>query len=212
MERAFWNTPYLSTLDARVLSIEGRNVEISPTIFFAESGGQESDHGTINRIEVSQATVTGERIIYALAQDPDFAVGDQVNVTIDWPRRYALMRLHFAAEIVLELFYKKFPDLQKIGAHIGQTKARIDFTLAENVSQYFPEILQEVETLVAADLPIESRFTDTARLRRCWHIDGFSQVPCGGTHLNTTGEIGKIRLKRNNIGAQKERVEIYLLD
>ncbi|AAO58152.1 alanyl-tRNA editing protein [Pseudomonas cannabina] len=212
MERAFWNTPYLSSLDARVLSIDGRDVVISPTIFFAESGGQESDKGCINRIEVTQATVVDERIIYRLAEDPDFAVSDLVSVEIDWPRRYALMRLHFAAEIVLEFFYKKFPDLEKIGAHIGQHKARIDFSLEGNVSQYFPEILQGVEHLVAAGLPIESRFTDTKCLRRCWYIKGFSEVPCGGTHLRTTGEVGRIRLKRNNIGAHKERVEIYLVD
>lgn len=212
MERAFWNTPYLSNLDAHVLSIKGRDVMISPTIFFAESGGQESDRGTINRIEVSQASVVGDRIIYRLAADPDFAVGDLVNVEIDWPRRYSLMRLHFAAEIVLELFYKKFPTLEKIGAHIGQSKARIDFALEGNISQYFPEIQQGVEQLVTADLPIESRFTDAERLRRCWYIEGFSQVPCGGTHLRRTGEVGRIRLKRNNIGAHKERVEIYLVD
>ncbi|MEX5447828.1 alanyl-tRNA editing protein [Stutzerimonas stutzeri] len=212
MERAFWNTPYLSNLDAHVLSIEGRDVMISPTIFFAESGGQESDRGTINRIEVSQASVVGDRIIYRLAADPDFAVGDLVNVEIDWPRRYSLMRLHFAAEIVLELFYKKFPTLEKIGAHIGQSKARIDFALEGNISQYFPEIQQGVEQLVTADLPIESRFTDAERFRRCWYIEGFSQVPCGGTHLRRTGEVGRIRLKRNNIGAHKERVEIYLVD
>ena len=212
MERAFWNTPYLSNLDANVLSVEGRDVMISPTIFFAESGGQESDSGTINHIEVSQAIVDGDRIIYRLAADPDFAVGDRVNVQIDWPRRYALMRLHFAAEVVLELFYKKFPGLEKIGAHIAQGKARIDFALDGNISQYFASILQDVETLVAADLPIESRFTDTEQLRRCWRIEGFSQVPCGGTHLRKTGEIGRIRLKRTNIGAHKERVEIYLVD
>lgn len=212
MERAFWNTPYLSTLDARVLSIEGADVTISPTIFFAESGGQESDRGTINRIEVAQATVVDDRIVYRLATEPDFAVGDLVNVQIDWPRRYALMRLHFAAEIVLELFYKKLPGLEKVGAHISQGKARIDFVMEDNVSQYFPEILEQVERLVAADLPIESRFTDAEHLRRCWHIEGFSQVPCGGTHLRKTGEVGRIRLKRNNIGAHKERVEIYLVD
>jgi Ser-tRNA(Ala) deacylase AlaX len=66
--------PYLSNLDANVLSVEGRDVMISPTIFFAESGGQESDSGTINHIEVSQAIVDGDRIIYRLAADPDFAV------------------------------------------------------------------------------------------------------------------------------------------
>lgn len=212
MERAFWSTPYLTSLDARVLSVEGSDVMISPTIFFAESGGQESDQGTIDRIQVTQATVVGEHIVYRLASAPDFAVGDLVNVQIDWPRRYALMRLHFAAEIVLELFYKKFPGLDKIGAHIGQAKARIDFTMDGSISQYLPEILAEVERLVAADLPIESRFTDTEHLRRCWLIEGFSQVPCGGTHLRRTGEVGRIRLKRNNIGAHKERVEIYLVD
>jgi len=212
MERAFWSNPYLANLDAQVLSIEGRDVMISPTIFFAESGGQESDQGTINHIEVSQARIVDDQIIYRLAADPDFAVGDQVKVEIDWPRRYALMRLHFAAEIVLELFYKKFPALEKIGAHIGQSKARIDFFFEGNISQHFPEIEQSVEQLVAADLPIESRFTDVQRLRRCWYIEGFSQVPCGGTHLRRTKEVGRIRLKRNNIGAQKERVEIYLLD
>lgn len=212
MERAFWSNPYLANLEAQVLRIEGRDVMISPTIFFAESGGQESDQGTINRIEVSQARIVDDQIIYRLAADPDFAVGDQVKVEIDWPRRYALMRLHFAAEIVLELFYKKFPALEKIGAHIGQSKARIDFFFEGNISQHFPEIEQSVEQLVAADLPIESRFTDVQRLRRCWYIEGFSQVPCGGTHLRRTKEVGSIRLKRNNIGAQKERVEIYLLD
>ncbi|WP_409297367.1 alanyl-tRNA editing protein [Pseudomonas sp. KCJK8993] len=212
MERAFWSTPYLTSLDARVLSIEGCDVTISPTIFFAESGGQESDHGTINRIEVAQARVVDDRIVYRLAAEPDFAVGDLVNVRIDWTRRYALMRLHFAAEIVLELFYKKFPGLEKVGAHISQDKARIDFVMEDNVSQYFPEILEQVERLVAADLPIESRFTNAEHLRRCWHIEGFSQVPCGGTHLRKTGEVGRLRLKRNNIGAHKERVEIYLVD
>lgn len=212
MERAFWSTPYLANLDAEVLAIDGREVVISPTIFFAESGGQESDRGTIGGIEVEQARIVDDQIVYRLAAEPDFSVGDQVAVAIDWPRRYALMRLHFAAEIVLELFYRKFPAMEKVGAHIGQSKARIDFAFQGNISQHFPEIERDVAQLVAADLPIESRFTDAARLRRCWSIAGFAQVPCGGTHLRSTAEVGRIRLKRNNIGAHKERVEIYLMD
>jgi Ser-tRNA(Ala) deacylase AlaX len=37
-------------------------------------------------------------------------------------------------------------------------------------------------------------------------------VPCGGTHLKRSGEVGNIALKRRNLGKGKERVEIYLLD
>jgi len=41
-------------------------------------------------------------------------------------------------------------------------------------------------------------------------IAPFSQVPCGGTHLKNTKEIGQIKLKRVNPGKGKERVEIYV--
>ncbi|WP_421852133.1 hypothetical protein [Marinomonas sp.] len=42
-------------------------------------------------------------------------------------------------------------------------------------------------------------------------IDNFAQVPCGGTHVKSTRELGSIRLKRKNVGKGKERVEIYLV-
>ncbi len=45
---------------------------------------------------------------------------------------------------------------------------------------------------------------------RYWEIEGFSRVSCGGTQVRSTGEIGSIRPKRNNIGKGKERIEIYL--
>ena len=44
-----------------------------------------------------------------------------------------------------------------------------------------------------------------------WEIDGFSKVPCGGTHVKSTAEVGFVSLKRVNIGGGKERVEIKLL-
>ncbi|WP_272521033.1 alanine-tRNA synthetase second additional domain-containing protein [Providencia sp. PROV202] len=43
-------------------------------------------------------------------------------------------------------------------------------------------------------------------------MEGFSKVPCGGTHVRSTAEISTIRLKKVNIGKGKERVEIYLND
>ena len=46
--------------------------------------------------------------------------------------------------------------------------------------------------------------------RRYWEVAGFAQVPCGGTHLKTTGEVGELAMKRKNIGQGKERIEIYL--
>jgi len=71
---------------------------------------------------------------------------------------------------------------------------------------------EEANRIIASNLEIRTGFDDEACEKRYWEIEGFSRVPCGGTHVRRTGEIGPIRLKRNNIGKGKERVEIYLSD
>ena len=48
--------------------------------------------------------------------------------------------------------------------------------------------------------------------RRLWKIDGFAEVPCGGTHVKSTAEVGFITLKRSRPGRSVERIEINLLD
>lgn len=54
-------------------------------------------------------------------------------MVIDWARRYKLMRLHFAAELILEIVTKKY-GFEKVGAHIGENKSRIDFIADKNIS------------------------------------------------------------------------------
>ena len=120
------------------------------------------------------------------------------------------MRLHFAAELVLELIGRTAPGIGKTGAHIAANKARIDFAYDGNISELFLPVLTEFARLVAADLPIVSAFEDEATERRYWEIAGFARVPCGGTHPRRTGEVGAIVLTRKNPGKGVERVEIRL--
>jgi Ser-tRNA(Ala) deacylase AlaX len=82
-----------------------------------------------------------------LPEGHELKPGDKVRIDIDWNRRYRLMRLHFAAELILELVYHELDMVEKIGAHISPVKR--------------------------------------------------------------TGEVGKIVLKRKNIGKGKERIEVY---
>ncbi len=190
--------------------IHGNEVELSRTVFYAESGGQESDTGTIGGVPVINARKSGHGIIYTLESAPGFAVGDEVVCKIDWPRRYALMKLHFAAEVVLELFTQRFDGIVKIGAHISEDKSRVDFEWPENITPLLAQMESKAQALLDADSPIESAFSDEALGRRYWQVDGFAKVPCGGTHLKRTAEVGNIKLKRKNIGRGKERVEILL--
>ena len=209
-QKIFWENPYLTKHTARVTSVNGGTITLDQTIFYAASGGQESDSGSIAGIKVLEAEKTGTEIYYTLEGPHELKLGDEVLVNIDWTRRYRLMRLHFAAEIVLELVYRFFDRPFKIGANIAEEMARIDFRWEGRISDAFPVLLERAGKIIEADLPIRSEYSNREQEQRYWEIEGFAQVSCGGTHLRRTGEVGTIRLKRNNIGKGKERIEIYL--
>ena len=210
--KVFWDDPYATTHETQVTAVTGSQVQLASTILFAFSGGQESDQGTIGGFAVMDARKNGRSIDYRLPPDHNLEIGQSVLVEIDWARRYRLMRLHFAAELVLELVYRELEGVDKIGAHIAAHKARLDFRWPENITPLLAGLSRQANAIIASDRTIQTGFDDIEQERRYWEIEGFSKVSCGGTHVHTTREVGPIRLKRNNIGNGKERIEIVLLE
>ncbi|MBN3503014.1 alanyl-tRNA editing protein [Burkholderia cenocepacia] len=211
-KKVFWDDPYRTTLDTVVTHVDGDRVQVEATIFFAFSGGQESDAGSLGDHPVIRADKQGLDIVYTLAHDHVLRVGDRATWRIDWARRYRLMRLHFAAEMVLQLVYRLRPGIERIGAHIAQDKARIDFASEASLAPLFPEIESAAADLSKRDLRIVTDFSDIDAQRRFWTVDGFATMACGGTHPASTGEIGMLTLKRKNTGKGKERIEVMLLE
>ncbi|PGL71406.1 alanyl-tRNA editing protein [Bacillus sp. AFS055030] len=211
VKKLFWEDPYLAKTSAIVTEVEGSEVTLNQTIIYAFSGGQQSDAGRIGNYEVIEARKNGLDIIYTLPEIHDLQKGQEVVVEIDWEKRYRIMKLHFAAEIILELMYQNYNNPEKIGANITSDKARIDFYWDGKISDTFPFLEKKAKELIDADLEIISEFDDLKNQRRYWEIKGFGKVSCGGTHIKRTGEIKDIKLKRNNIGGGKERIEIYLI-
>jgi Ser-tRNA(Ala) deacylase AlaX len=210
-EKLFWEDPYLTRLETVVASVDGHWITLRETIFYAFSGGQESDQGSIGGHQVLEARKAGFNIEYLLPSGHGLQSGDQVHVEIDWVRRYNLMRLHFAAELILELVYRALGKVEKIGAHIAPGKARIDFYWPDNIAMLFPKLTAQAQALIDQDVAIVSAYADESRQLRYWAVPGFGRVPCGGTHLKRTGEVGALTLKRKNIGRGKERIEVYAL-
>lgn len=208
--KVFWPEPYRTELETRVRDVRGHIVTLEDTIFYAFSGGQESDEGTIGGRRVREARKAGPDIHYTLDEGHGLTPGEDVTVRIEWERRYRLMRLHFAAELVLELVSRRVEGISKIGAHIAQDKARIDFMYPGSIASLFPEISGQALHVVTSNQPIISAFSDEAAGIRYWEVEGFARVPCGGTHLKRTGEVGELELKRKNIGKGKERIEVFL--
>lgn len=209
-EKVFWQDPYLIQLDSKITFVKGNKIKLDRTIFYPFSGGQQSDSGTIGEYKVINAVKECKEIIYEIEENHDLKEKDTVQVKIDWDKRYRLMKLHFAAELVLELIYQNYNHPQKIGANITEDKARVDFNWSGNISQSFSFLNGKLKEIIQQDLPIISDFSDRVNEIRFWEIKGFAKVPCGGTHLKRTGEIGHIELKRSNLGKGKERIELYL--
>lgn len=209
-QKIFWIDPYQTHLETEVTSVSDDIITLKETIFYAFSGGQEGDAGSIGGYPVIESHKSGKEIYYSLPDNHDLAIGDRVAVKIDWDRRYKLMRLHFAAEVILEQITRDLIGSQKIGAHISAEKARIDFAWPQSISGILPQIKERAQKIIDANSKIISEFSDEESERRYWQVEGFAKVGCGGTHLKRTGEIGELLLKRKNIGKGKERVVIYL--
>ena len=209
--KLFWKDPYMKECYAKVTAIEGNKVWLDQTIFFAFSGGQASDKGAINGINVLEAVKRSEdEIYYVLEKEPNFAVGDNVKVDIEWDYRYKIMKLHSAAHIVYYFFIEKAGEQKVIGSNISIDKARLDFAYNESVGPLLEEIQEKTNKTIDEGIDIKMFYDEKDPTRRLWEC-GKWLMPCGGTHVKNTKEIGQVKLKRKNIGSGKERIEVTLV-
>ena len=85
--KLFWDDPYQTSAVSKVSSVNDNIITVEDTIFYAMSGGQESDSGSFNGIEVLEAKKQNDDILYTFQKGHNFKVGDSVEIKIDWERR-----------------------------------------------------------------------------------------------------------------------------
>ena len=209
-EKLFRTNPYLETCKATITSVKNGEFTLNQTVFFAFAGGQQSDSGTIAGFPVKEARVLGTEIYYLLGEGTGLKKGDSVVVDIDIEKRRKVMRLHSAAHLVYGIFSEQTGLKKLIGSNVTEDKARIDFGHETSIAELLPPVEKEANDLIEAGLPIRT-YPDKDNPDKWWWECGTMKFPCGGTHIKSLGEIGKIKLKRKNIGAGKERIEITLV-
>jgi misacylated tRNA(Ala) deacylase len=223
---------YLTTLPATVTAItpEG-GIVLDRTIFYAASGGQPADTGRIEweggSAEISSVVhPDGDKtaIVHHPATEVHGLRPDQpVNLSLDWDRRYRLMRMHTALHLLSVVF--PFPVT---GGSIGEDKGRLDFDMPE-VPQDLQALEDRLNTMAAGNHAVTAEWiTDeemaqnanlikTMKVKppmgqgrvRLIRIGDVDLQPCGGTHVRNTSEIGPLRLgKIEKKGAQNRRVSL----
>ncbi len=216
----------------------GETVEIvlDHTSFYADSGGQQGDHGVLlsddhNAVvaDVIGCTqpVQGVRAHGATLRLP-LKLGDRVDTVVDAARRRATQRNHTGTHLLHAALREVLgPHVKQAGSLVDPTRLRFDFShfapIADEELQEIEDIVNretlanlKVDTLV--DVPIDVAVNQYKAMAlfgekygdkvRVVRIGDFSTELCGGTHTGATGEIGVLKLLgESSVSSGVRRIE-----
>ncbi|AZH25146.1 alanyl-tRNA editing protein [Haloplanus aerogenes] len=223
--------PDVREFEATVERVDGADVVLDHTYFYAESGGQPADRGTLAGIPVTDVQKRGDTVVHTVADEVDLAPGDDVVGVIDDDFRTYCMRAHTASHVLYGAGRRLLDDLGYGGFGIDAEKVRVDFATATDIDD---AVLVELERLAnravwdSRAVSWEQVPVDEARARddvafntkteegvmadadtvRLVDIEDWDVAACGGTHVSNTREIGPVEvLSRSNPGEGLTRVE-----
>ncbi len=211
---------------------EGDEVAIvlDVTPFYAESGGQVGDIGTImtgHNLACVADTIKSEGHFLHIAtiEQGTLRKGDKVTAAIDGERRLAIMRNHTTAHLLQYALRQVLGDhVHQAGQLVNEKACRFDFN---HFSAMTPEEISRVENLVnheimralpvtMEEMPIEQakklgamalfgeKYGDTVRVVTAHHSVEF----CGGTHISNTSQIGLFKIvSESSVAAGVRRIE-----
>jgi misacylated tRNA(Ala) deacylase len=235
----FLQDAYLKSCEATVVAVTENGVVLDQTVFYPNGGGQPGDTGHFTLQDGPQQgavllvidTRKGElpgSIVHKLGEGSvALQVGTKLIATLDWERRYKLMRVHTALHVMSCVVIAPVT-----GGNISTEKGRLDFDIdmsllnAQAIEEGTNALIGQkvaVETQWITDEEMQSRpeLVKTMSVKppagagrvRLLSIPGIDLQPCGGTHVANIGEIGAIKvLKIKSEGKQNKRVEIALVD
>jgi alanyl-tRNA synthetase len=136
--------PDVREFEATVESVDGRTVVLGRSYFYAESGGQPADGGTLAGVRVESVRKDDGVVVHELAEEPDLAAGDTAVGVVDDGFRTYTMRAHTASHVLYGAGRLLLDDFGYAGFDIGEEKVRIDF---ETTTEVDDDTLAELERL-----------------------------------------------------------------
>ena len=230
---------YLREFASVVVAVDpaASSVALRETAFFPTGGGQPHDTGTFalgsDTVAVSDVKKDNAGIVWHKVDSLSLPEsGEVVHGTIDWVRRYLLMRIHTAQHILNGVIWNDY-GAHVTGAHMVPGEGRLDFELPSMTQEFARAVEDRVNEQVGLDLPVRVLFLprseadrDPSLLRlkanliprsvdplRVIDIVGLDRQADGGTHVASTREVGRVRVvKAESKGRSNKRIRIAIDD
>lgn len=226
---------YLDRAEGHVVEASEDGLFLDRTVFYARGGGQPGDVGTISwdggSVEIVDTIRKNGKPLHILAEGSIFPdPGTPVEGLIDWERRYLTMRTHTALHALSGVVYRDY-GAKVTGGNMTPGEARMDFEL-DGISVEFGELVErklneelvkgyptEIITL-AREIALEdpdlirtkvNLIPDFVTEIRVVDIKGLDRQADGGTHVNSTLEVGQIEVvKTESKGKSNKRMRIRI--
>jgi len=210
---------------------EEARIILDKTPFYAESGGQVGDSGIIfkgkNIFEVKDTLKCDKISVHVgRVKEGSLKVQDEIKATVDLERRLAIARNHTATHLLQAALRKILgPHVKQQGSFVGPEYLRFDFTHFKDVSnEDLERVEEEVYNCVIADTLLKTKEMTLAQAKKSGALAFFgekyedkvrivavgeiSKEFCGGTHLDSTGQIGLFKItKEGSVASGIRRIE-----
>ncbi|HWP53555.1 MAG TPA: DHHA1 domain-containing protein [Pyrinomonadaceae bacterium] len=212
-ERLYYHDSRLLEFDARVVDLSERDdgaiaVILDRTAFYPTGGGQPNDTGTLGEARVVDCIDAEDEGVLHVIQGPAPEIGDSIHGRVDWLRRLDHIQQHTGQHILSAAFVTLFDaptQSFRVLEHECEIDVAIDNPTAEKIEQAVdlanqiiwdarPIEIQQVTSEAAAGLPLRKEPAREGDLRVI-QIADFDLTPCGGTHAQSTGEVGVIAVR-----------------
>jgi len=208
----------------RAKVVDRRTVEGQPavvldrTCFYPTGGGQPHDIGFLNDVQVVDVLIdeTDDEVLHVLAKELH---GDTIDGVVDWDRRLEHMQQHTGQHILSEMFVREL-GANTVSFHLGDEYSTIDLDRSPIALKDLLVVEDAANQIVFENRRVIARFVDQEELDslplrkpptiegpiRVVEVDGVDWSACGGTHCETSGEVGIIRISGTERRGNETRV------
>ena len=221
-DELFRDDAYVSEFEAEVTAVDGEYVTLGGTAFYPGGGGQVCDTGIVGGVKVTEVREKDGEIVHRMPGH-DLKVGDRIWCSVDWDRRYDLMKGHTAEHLLFNSLSRQDPELNIVKIFISPESKYvivdrdISWEKISDAVRFANKVISENHavrrSMMSRDDPDISKIR--VKLDRIEEdeisvveIEDVDIAACCGIHVMETGEIGAILVSKKT-SAGKDGVEIH---
>ncbi len=212
-EKIYLKDSYILEFDSPVVSAQKREehfeVVLKSTAFYPESGGQLHDGGILDGCRVNKVYENKDGDVVHCLDDWTKKTGEIVSGKIDRVRRLANMRKH-TGQHILSMALIKIAQAETMSSRLGEIESTVEVSQEAIDSTVIQKAEDLANEIIMKDYPVAINYYEREELSRLpirkipertgiiriIQIGDFDYTACGGTHCHRTGEIGLVKIIR----------------